>query len=168
MEIQGPALTGIFLGMVWALVKVVEYFLKKYKKEELSLNTEQSAVLKEIHERCSNCGRFGTLTAAQIKTLENIEKISIHLDDLHSVYDENHIPKWYVPKEILPEIKQLHNEINKVNNILRNEFLQISTGQSVSINKMSELINSQKLVTERLGDLVVLWSKSINNDGGVK
>jgi len=163
MDIQNPALVGIFVGMAWALIRVVEYFVKKYRGDnKVYLVDEHFNLLKDIHEQCSLCGRFGPLTTSQTQSLENIEKISNHLDNLHSVFDDNHVPKWYFPKEMMKEIKTIHNDIGQLSLTLRNEFVKLSSGQSVSIEKMSELINAQKLITERLGDLVVLWTQSLN------
>lgn len=161
MEIGGAALTGLFIGMAWALVRAVEYFVKKYGKntEKLSLADEQAKKLDEVHQQCLSCGRFGPLTKSQKDCLEGIEKVVRHLDELHSVYDENHVPKWYVPREMLLTVRAMHSEIDAMSDDLKEELVKISAGQSISVEKISELINSQKLVTERLGDLITLWSK---------
>lgn len=166
MEIGGAALTGLFIGMVWALVKVVEYFIKKYGKatEKISLPDDQVKKLEEVHQQCMSCGRYGPLTESQKECLERIEKIVSHLDELHSVYDENHVPKWYVPREMLLTVRAIHNEIDAMGDDLKEELGKIGAGQSVSVEKISELINSQKLVTERLGDLITLWSKAMRGN----
>jgi hypothetical protein len=159
MELGGAALTGLFLGMAWALVRVVEYFVKKYGKntEKFSLSDEQAKKLEEIHNLI--CGRFNSISEHQQTCLEGIERAVRHLDELHSVYDDNHVPKWYVPKEILDIVRLIHNDIDRMSDDLKEELSKIGAGQSISVEKISELINSQKLVTERLGDLITLWYK---------
>jgi myo-inositol catabolism protein IolC len=160
MEITSSALTGLFIGMVWALVKVVEYFVKKYGKEKyVSLPPEQSNKLNEVFLRCSDCQRYGSLTINQTKSLETIEDDVAKLRELHEVYDANHVPKWYVPSEILAMVKNVNKDIDNMSVALKDELNKISAGQSISVEKMSELITSQKLVTERLGDLITLWAK---------
>jgi hypothetical protein len=165
MELGSAAVTGLFIGMAWALVRVVEYFVKKYgKAEKVGLNDELSKQISEIHQQCMSCNRYGVLTEHQENCLENIEKLVKHLDELHSVYDENHVPKWYVPKEILSIVRSITNDIDNMSDDLKEELGKISAGQSISVEKISELINSQKLVTERLGDLITLWSKAVKGN----
>lgn len=165
MEIGGAALTGLFIGMAWALIKVVEYFVKKYGKvPEKAEPTEDHKKIDSIYQQCMLCAKFGNLTDYQKICLENIEKAVKHLDELHSVYDENHVPRWYMPGEVLFLVRNIHNEIDSMSDDLKEELNRISMGQSVSVEKISELINSQKLVTERLGDLITLWSKVMQRD----
>lgn len=164
MEIGGAALTGLFIAMAWALVKTVEYFVKKYGKSNgAEISNETIKKIDEIYKQCMNCGRYGSLTNKQAETLGEINKGIKHLDELHSVYDENHVPKWYVPKEILFMVRSIHNDIDTMNDGLKEELGKIIAGQSISVEKISELINSQKLVTERLGDLITLWAKVMKN-----
>jgi len=166
MEIGGAAITGLFIGMAWALIRVVEYFIKKYGKntDKISLIDEQVKKLNEIHQQCGLWSRYGVLTESQIKYLEDINKAVEHLDELHSVYDENHVPKWYVPGGILLTVRAIHSDIDSMTDDLKEELIRINAGQSISVEKISELINSQKLVTERLGDLITLWSKVMKRD----
>jgi hypothetical protein len=165
MELGGAALTGLFIGMAWALVRVVEFFVKKYGKNvsEAVLIDEQAKKLDEIYSKCTS-NKFGMLTSSQESRLENIEKMVEHLDELHSVYDENHVPKWYFPREMLLIVRAIHRDIDEMNDDLKEELGRIGAGQSISVGKISELINSQKLVTERLGDLITLWSKAVSRD----
>lgn len=164
MEIGGAALTGLFIAMAWALVKTVEYFIKKYGRTQGSeISNEILKKVDEIYKQCMKNDRFGSLTNQQNEILECINKGVRHLDELHSVYDENHVPKWYVPKEILSVVRSIHNDIDIMNDGLKEELSKITAGQSISVEKISELINSQKLVTERLGDLITLWAKVMKN-----
>ena len=40
MEITGSALTALFVGLVWVLIKVVEYFISKKKKEAIEVSQD--------------------------------------------------------------------------------------------------------------------------------
>ena len=165
MEIGSAALAGLFMAMGWALVKTVEFFVKKYGKNAVvQLDNEQTRQLKEIYQQCVLQTRFGALTKNQEIRLKDIEKSVIHLDELHSVYDENHIPTWYVPRGLLSLARSINNDINIMSDDLKEELGRISAGQSISVEKISDLITSQKLVTERLGDLINLWSKVMKNN----
>lgn len=161
MELGSAALTGLFIGMAWALVRVVEYFVRKYGKntERYCLTDDQAKKLEEIHTMFGIYQKYGMLSDGQEKTIENIEKMVKSLYELHCVYDDNHVPRWYVPKEILTSVRAIQKDIDTMHDNLRDEINRIGTGQSVSIEKMSELINSQRLVTERLGDLINIWAK---------
>jgi hypothetical protein len=166
MELGSAALTGLFVGMGWALVRVVEYFVKKYRDEKVSLNDDQTKKLNEIYSTCLSLGKYGTLTHEQERSLNEIKKNVAHLDELHSVYDDNHVPKWYVPKDTLSLVRSIHNNVKTINEEFEDELNKISAGQSVLVEKMSDLINSQKLVTERIGDLIILWSKITKQSNG--
>jgi len=161
MELGGAALTGLFIAMAWALIKTVEFFIKKYGKttDKAELVNGQAKKLDDIHKQCMSCGRFGVLTQSQINSLSVIEKLVKRLDELHSVYDNNHVPKWYVPGEMMLTVRSIHHNIDLMTDDLKDELGKLNAGQSISVEKISELINSQKLVTERLGDLITLWSK---------
>ena len=133
MEIGSAALTALFVGLVWTLIKVVEYFINGTKTSYLTIEQE--------------------------KLLCDIYKLSTHLDELHSVYDSNHVPKWYVPGELLVLVRGMYNILEALSHEIDDSMKRISSGQESSIEKISELINSQKVMTERLGDLVSMWSK---------
>jgi hypothetical protein len=136
MELGSAAITALFVGLIWTLIKVVEFFVSGKKR---GLTNEQEHTLYQIH------------------------KLTLHLDELHSVYDSNHVPKWYVPGELLKLIRDMHNALEALSHELDDSMNKISSGQQSSIQKVSDLINSQKLMTERLGDLVTMWSKRGNS-----
>ena len=48
MEITGSALTALFIGLVWTLIKVVEYFINKKKSNDLKKIEEISEKIDEI------------------------------------------------------------------------------------------------------------------------
>jgi hypothetical protein len=135
MEIENAALISLFIAMGWCLIRVVEFFIKKYGKND------------------------STKDDKQIKCLENIENMVKHLENVHNVLDDNNIPKWYIPREILPIVKETLSIIYK----LKEDLVRVSNDQHVSIEKMVDLISSQKLVTERLGDLILLWTKNLKD-----
>ena len=127
------ALTAVFIGTIWTLLEVVRYFLKARrhaKKEPRGLTEEQIKMIKETH-------------AAALK-----------LEELHAVYDDNRVPKWYVPGDLLKLIREMHSVLEK----LGEDVSGVQSGQSMSVEKILELISSTKLMTERLGDLITLWS----------
>jgi len=132
MELGSAAITALFVGLIWTLIKVVEFFVSGKKR---GLTPEQESMLYQIYKSVS------------------------HLDELHSVYDSNHVPKWYVPGDLLVLIRKTHSALEALSHELDDSMERIVSGQSASIQKVSELINSQKLMTERLGDLVTMWSK---------
>jgi hypothetical protein len=132
MEIGSAAITALFVGLIWTLIKVVEFFVSGKKR---GLTPEQEQILLYIQGRVK------------------------HLDELHSVYDSNHVPKWYVPGELLTLIRETHSALEALSHELDDSMEKVTSGQASSVQKISDLINSQKLMTERLGDLVTLWSK---------
>jgi hypothetical protein len=138
MEIGSAAITALFVGLVWTLIKVVEFFISGGKKR--GLTSEQESALYQIH------------------------KSVFHLDELHSVFDSNHVPKWYVPGELLTLVREAHNAMEALSHELDDSMEKIASGQAASVQKITELINSQKLMTERLGDLVTMWSKLGNSN----
>ncbi len=85
------------------------------------------------------------------------------MDELHSVYDNNRVPKWYVPGEMLTLIRNTDNALKSLSNELEDSIDKSESGQRAVLDKMSDLISSQKLMTERLGDLITLWSKLGNS-----
>jgi hypothetical protein len=129
LSLSGSALTALFVGMAWALVKTVTYFVSKRngKSDKPSdLLEEQGKRLKEAHE-------FIKELYAQ-----------------HAVYDENHVPLWYVPREMLVLVRNIHNCMEN----FEGRIEEIKSGQAVLFEKMTELIASQMLLTQRLGDLI--------------
>lgn len=148
--IANPALTALFISVMYALVRVVLYFISKK-------NGPEKVVLSDIH-------------AAQLKTMaedikilkgnaEVSQKLAQKMQEMHEVYDGNRVPVWYVPAELLTTIRSLNAELTAVNKEVAETMGEIKSGQTVLIDKLGDLINSQRLMTERLGDLIAKLNK---------
>jgi len=148
MTITGSALTALFIGLVWTLIKVVEYFIKKNKEKgnEYQIGQEQS----KLFEICKRLQYLDELESV----IDNIEDKIKKLDEMHSVYDENRVPKWYVQSEILMLVRQIHNKLDIFEKELEEDIYIIKNGQTAIIEKILDLLNAQKLMVERLGDLI--------------
>jgi len=136
MEFGSAAITALFVGLIWTLIKVVEFFVSGKKR---GMTPEQEEILRQINRHVNN------------------------LHEMHSVFDDNHVPKWYVPGELLTLIRETRSTLDDLSRELDDSMDKIASGQASSVQKISDLINSQKLMTERLGDLVTLWSKLGNS-----
>ena len=123
LTLQGSALTALFVAMVWALVKTVEYFISKRNGKNGKHFSEKQST--EIEEIC---------------------KLTKELYAQHTVYDENHTPLWYMPRELIAFIRNIHNNVERID--------EIKVGQAALFEKMTELLTSQILLTQRLSDLV--------------
>jgi hypothetical protein len=135
LSLSGSALTALFVGMAWALIKTVEYFISKRNgKNGKHFSEKQSTELEEV------C------------------KLTKELYVQHAVYDENHTPLWYVPREILTLIRNIDNCVENS----ESRIDEIKSGQAVLFEKMTELITSQTLLTQRLSDLVVKLDRTSN------
>lgn len=150
MELTGSVLTALFVGLVWALIRVVEFFVSKYKttKEtghEIVLKKLQDDLQRTNKEQCNMLG----------KILQHCE----NLDNMHSVYNENHVPAWYIPPDMIKLIRE-NNDLSKLlNRELEEHMDEFKDNQDVVVLKMTELIASQKIMTERLGDLISALTK---------
>ena len=136
LSLSGSALTALFVGMSWALVKTVEFFVSRRN------GRNGKSVFHEEHS----------------KQLEETHKLTKELHELHAVYDENHVPLWYVPREMLTLVREMH--ICMENSESRID--EIKSGQVVLFEKMTELIASQMLLTQRLGDLIAKLDRMSN------
>ena len=162
MELLNPALTTLFIAMVYALIKVVHHFISKKNndtKEDYGLTELQSETLIKIHDQITLLKEKGTLTESQIELLEKTLKGVIHLDELHSVYDDNHVPKWYVPAHMNESVRNISVLLTILSEKTEDGLADIKGGQAALIDKLSDLVNSQRLMTERLGDLISKLSK---------
>lgn len=138
--IETPALTALFIGMAWALIKVVEFFISKYKKgkESQGLTEKQEEMLKEAADYSKN------------------------LFEMHNVYDESRIPLWIFPPEISKLVRETHNSLEMLTKELEDSVDNMKYDQSIVVNKITDLVTSQKLMTERLGDLIAALKKFPN------
>lgn len=141
MELTGPAFTGLFIGLIWALIRVVEYFIKRYN------GTKEDSGIKDIVEKIEkNCA----LTAEQAEMLKEISEKNNKMFDMHNVYNENHAAAWYYPSEALSLARESHTCLGNLESAIE----EVKDGQAIIVNRISDLITSQKLMTERVGDLI--------------
>lgn len=148
MELTGSAITALFVGLVWTLIKVVEHFLARRNGKKSGLSEGQCQQLNEIHTKLKCLGDIE-------KILDLVEEKVKHLDDLHSVYDENRVPKWYVSSEILPIIRKIHNSLEIMGKEVEEDLADVKGGQSMLTQKILDLLTAQKLMVERLGDIII-------------
>lgn len=163
MELTGHALTGLFIGLVWVLIETVKFFIRKYGKTKdaaelesvaVNLANVQVAQFKEISDKISQVKESCFLTKEQVDILEEVREKIRKLDEMHSVFNENHVPAWYVPSELLTLVRESSTCLDNLEKSLDIAIDEIKAGQAVVVNRMSDLITSQKLMTERLGDLI--------------
>lgn len=139
MDLTNPALTTLFIALIYTLIKVVEHFLSKNKNNIIldKLNLIEG-------EMCN-----------AIKATDTLSK-------MHEVYDNNRVPVWYVPSELLSTVRNMSMDLSVLNKEIVETMGEIKTGQTVLVDKLSDLINSQRLMTERLQDLVLKLNKIAN------
>jgi len=138
MEITDSAIIALFSGLVFTLIRVVEFFISKYKKPKPDNIIDN--LTKSIN--------------SQEEMSKKILEYTKHLDDMHNVYND-HVPAWYVPSDMLELTRENNNSLN----ILLKYIYSMEDDQRTIINKMLELINSQKLMTDRVGDLINALNK---------
>jgi hypothetical protein len=155
LEIAGSAVTALFIGLVWSLISVVKFFISKHKndKETKGLTDSQSATLQKINDL------HGLIKSQDEKIIQILNHVK-HLDNMHSVYNDDHVPAWYVSPNIVPLVRE-NNTLSKVLSKNMEEHMDmIKDDQGIIVGKMSDLISSQKLMTERVGDLISALNKT--------
>lgn len=154
MELTGSAVTALFVGLVWTLIKVVEFFLNKNKNKVVpTLNPEQSKSLSNI-ENCAE--EMKNIITKQNILIKNMLDKSEDLYDMHNVYNDDHVPAWYVSPDLIKLVRE--NNIKFID-ILK-KMGEVGMDQDRIVEKMSDLIASQKVMTERLGDLITALNKN--------
>ena len=136
LSLSSSALTALFVGMAWELVKTVEYFVSRRN------GRNGKHIFHEEHS----------------KQLEETNKLTKELHELHAVYDENHVPLWYVPREMLSLVRDIHTCMENS----EGRIDEVKSGQVVLFEKITELIASQMLLTQRLGDLIAKLDRISN------
>lgn len=162
MEITGSALTALFVGLVWTLINVVKYFITKYGKQKYSnaiLVGDQAKILAEICIKINEIKERGTLTKEQQEIMEKSLNYIQKLHEMHAVYNDDHVPAWYVPKDLIDLVRNIHGRLDALCKEIEENLDDVKKGQTVIVGNMSELITSQKLMTERLGDLISALNK---------
>lgn len=159
LDILNSVFTSAFLGLIWALIKVVEYFINKNKKEEkpeyLDLLNKNAELLISMNRQLETIIKMGTLTEQQEKAIEEAAEDINKLLEMHQVYNENRVPIWYFPTETSKIIKDLPLHLNNLEMFMSD----LKTDQSEMFSRLSDLISSQKVVTERLSDLISALTK---------
>ncbi len=150
MDWTNSALTALFIASVYALIRVVNYFISKNKKQTDDIdNVREHQNISTALEKSINS--LSDLSDSFDKLNKNID----HLVELHDVYTSNRVPVWYMPEELLALTRD-NNTMLKIHIAsFQDSIGEISDVQGVLVEKISELINLQKLMTERLGDLLI-------------
>ena len=140
MTITGSALTALFLGMAWALIRTVEFLISRRSIKNGNGNGKAHSA-KE-----------------QEQLLEDIYSLTNEMYKLHVVFDENHVPLWYVPRETVKQIRDVNEHIV----VTAKDIAGIKSGQTLMVEKVLELIVSQKILLDRLSDLIIKMDRFIN------
>jgi septation ring formation regulator EzrA len=162
MELTGSAITALFVGLIWTLINVVKYFIAKYGKQrsiDAELIGEQAKTLDDISKGLAEIKEHGTLTKEQCAVINDTYDHIKRLHEMHAVYNDDHVPSWYVPKDLIELVRETHSRLNSLCKEIEENLDDVKQGQTVIVGNMSELITSQKLMTERLGDLISALNK---------
>lgn len=142
MELTGSVLSGLFVALVWAVIRTVEFFIKKYGR------SKEDTEIKELTEKVDKA--FVAATKEQKELFEILLEQSKKMYDMHNVYNENHTAAWYYPSEALTLTRESKNSLENLESAIE----EVRDGQAIIVNRISDLITSQKLMTERVGDLI--------------
>lgn len=137
IELTGSALTALFVALVYTLIKVVEYFIGKKK----AAAEKPDALSEEEHE-----------------ILDDVAEKVDEMHKLHMVYDQNHLPLWYVPRELIT----LAQETDRGVKMLEGCVEEMKSSQMAYMEKITELITSQTLLAQRIGDLIAKMDRNIS------
>ena len=154
ITLTSSLLTSLFVGLVVTLIKVVEYFISR-RQEKKGLSKPQEEMLQKICQYIGEAEKHGSLTEKQEELLEEINDNTEDLLDMHSVYDENRVPRWYVSADLMPLVRKIYGTLKTLNKELEENISDVKEGQTMLVSRMIDLISSQKLMVERLGDLIV-------------
>lgn len=157
MELTSSALTALFIGLVWTLIKVVEYFINRGKNDVVRNESEERDAL--ISSRNINIINKIEHLQQQCAMLSDIYNKVKKLEESHSVVDENLIPRWYVPSELLPIVRQMHNSLDIMCRELQENLEAVKDGQASLVERILDLVSSQKIMVERLGDIIAKLNK---------
>lgn len=142
-DLTNSALTALFISMVYTLIRVIGYFIsKKIGLDKIGFSENHAEQLDTLMEFA-----------------EKNDKYISKMNEMHQVFDQNHVPVWYVPAELLTTVRHINSEITSLNKDIGDTIGEIKAGQTVLVDKLSDLINSQRLMTERLGDLIMKLNK---------
>jgi len=150
MAVAESLITAVVVAGVLGLIKAIDYLLSKREGSKGVLTDSQSKQLEESHRTVRDIKERGTLTRDQEGILRDTNKRVGQLHEMHAVYDDNHVPRWYVPNNLSERLVQMEQKLALAD--LHMEELKAS--QAALIEKISDLITSQHLMTQRVGDLV--------------
>lgn len=149
-------LVAFGLAFFWAIFKVIEYLVSK--RTSVKWGKEQNEKLNEMYEiivsRAKEHEHFLHNLSSIFEKLEEVEEILKHLDEMHKVYDENLVPRWYLPTDMIKMVRQIHNGLEVTCKEMEAGFGDIEDSQSALSERVIDLITSQKVMVERLGDLI--------------
>lgn len=149
----GSILTALIVGFLWSVFRIIEYLVSKKKNnrwgvsQDKKLNELHSVIMGQVKEH----QKFMVKLDVAITKIEEQVK---HLDEMHSVYDENLVPRWYLPSDVAKLVRQIHTTLEATCKEMESNFEEVKDGQSVFVDRVIDLVSSQKLMVERLGDLI--------------
>ena len=165
MEISSYVVIGVLIVAVKALSKVVEYFLEKNKKHPPCIAQKQNEKLLAMEKNISylkeHWDSFRKLEHSMDMVLERVK----HLDEIHSVYNDDHVPSWYVPKRMLPLLMDIEKTLDKFSQKMEEDVEEmkdnVKKDHAVLADKIVDLISSNRLTVERIGDLISELNKKL-------
>lgn len=160
ITLAGAALNTLFFGMCWALIKTIEFFISKYRPAKQDTQTDDIRQdIKEMNAKFTKLHDIEGLTKEQIKSLQGISGKIEKLFDWHNVYNENHVLAWYMPSELLSLVRDANKTLANLEDYTLDE---IRDNQNNIVEHISTLITSQRILTERLSDLINTLNKNLH------
>lgn len=164
MSVPDSLATALTVAVILGLVKAIDWLLSR-KRENFSKTQENKLedildTSKKLTNAIERVIEGGALTREQRDLIEEIYKMTEHLNALHSVYDNNHVPKWYVPSDLIDRLVKINSRLEMLSERQTNNLDEIKESQTILIQKISDLILSQNHMTDRLGDLLNVLGKN--------
>ncbi len=168
MSISNSLITAVVVAFVLGLIKAIDWLLSRRRKDEdteglSELHIEQlektSIATDSIKHNIIKIIENGSLTKEQENIIEEIHKMIEHLNELHSVYDNNHVPKWYVPSDLSDKLIKIDSKLELLSLRQAEGLEEIKEIQNEIFQKISNLISSQNHLTDRIGDLIRILNK---------
>jgi hypothetical protein len=149
-------LVAFGLAFFWVIFRIIEYFINK--KKTVKWDKDHKKKLYEMHDiivmRAKKHDEFLSNLSSILEKLDIIEDKLKHLDDMHCVYDENLVPRWYLPTDMIKMVRQIHSNLEVTCKEMEAGFGDIEDSQSALGERVIDLITSQRIMVERLGDLI--------------
>jgi signal-transduction protein with cAMP-binding, CBS, and nucleotidyltransferase domain len=168
MSISNSLITAVVVAFVLGLIKAIDWLLSKRRDNQNdSLSELQAEQLEKVTKTSDSIKHnvikiieTGSLTKEQEELIEEIHKMIEHLNELHSVYDGNHVPKWYVPSDLVDRLIKIDSKLELLNLRQSESLDEIKDLQNEVFQKISNLISSQNHLTDRIGDLINILNKN--------